>query len=75
VTTQKNRETVRHGDFYSGRIAIIKGSAFANSRVMVVVVVYEIKYFPQSMVCNLLFYCIRLRLLKVAYSSRIYAYS
>jgi hypothetical protein len=31
VTTQKNRGTVRHGDFYSGRLAIIKRSSFANS--------------------------------------------
>jgi hypothetical protein len=32
VTIQKNRGTVRHGDFYSGCMAVIKGSAFVNSR-------------------------------------------
>jgi hypothetical protein len=25
VTTQRNRGTVRHGDFYHGRVALIKG--------------------------------------------------
>jgi hypothetical protein len=30
VTTQKNRGTVRHGDFYPGRMAAIKGSAIVT---------------------------------------------
>jgi hypothetical protein len=33
VATQKNRGTVRHDDFYPGRVAVIKGSAFVNSGV------------------------------------------
>jgi hypothetical protein len=32
VTTQKNRGTVRHGDVYPGRTAVIKSNAFVNSR-------------------------------------------
>jgi hypothetical protein len=31
VTTQKDRGTVHHGDFYPGRVSDIKGSAFLNS--------------------------------------------
>jgi hypothetical protein len=34
VTPQKNRGTVRHGDFYRGLLAVIKGSTFVNSRVV-----------------------------------------
>jgi hypothetical protein len=32
VTTQKNRGTVRHGDFHSSRLAVIKGGSFVHSR-------------------------------------------
>jgi hypothetical protein len=32
LTTQNNRGIVRHGDFYPGRVAVIKGSAFVNSK-------------------------------------------
>jgi hypothetical protein len=34
LTTQKQRGTVRHGDFYPGPVAVIKGSAFVNLRVV-----------------------------------------
>jgi hypothetical protein len=27
----ENRGTVRHGDFYEGRVAVVKGSGFVNS--------------------------------------------
>ncbi|PNF33962.1 hypothetical protein B7P43_G04653 [Cryptotermes secundus] len=30
--TENKRETVRHGDFYSGCVEVIKGSGFVNSR-------------------------------------------
>jgi hypothetical protein len=30
--TEKNRGTVRHGDFYEVRVTVIKGSGFVNSR-------------------------------------------
>jgi hypothetical protein len=29
--TEKNRGTVRHDDFYEGRVTVIKGSGFLNS--------------------------------------------
>jgi hypothetical protein len=31
VTTQQNKGTVRHGDFYSGRVEVIKGIGYVNS--------------------------------------------
>jgi hypothetical protein len=36
VTTDNNRGqlTVRHGDLYSGRLPVIRGSSFVNSRVV-----------------------------------------
>jgi hypothetical protein len=34
MTTQKTRGTVRDGDFYPGRVAVVKGSAFVNSKVV-----------------------------------------
>jgi hypothetical protein len=34
MTTQKNGGTARHVDFYPGRMAAIKGSAFVNSKVV-----------------------------------------
>jgi hypothetical protein len=35
VAAQKNRGTVRHGDLYPGGVAVIKGSEFMNSKVVV----------------------------------------
>jgi hypothetical protein len=32
MTKEKNSGTVRYGDFYPGHMAVIKGSAFVNSR-------------------------------------------
>jgi hypothetical protein len=32
VTTQRNIGTARYGDFCPGRVAVIEGSAFVNSR-------------------------------------------
>jgi hypothetical protein len=29
--TEKNRGTIRHGDFYEGRVTFMKGSGFINS--------------------------------------------
>jgi hypothetical protein len=29
--TEKNRRTVRHGDFYEGCVTVIKGSGLVNS--------------------------------------------
>jgi hypothetical protein len=34
VTTLENKGTVRYGDIYPGRVAVVKGSAFVNSRVV-----------------------------------------
>jgi hypothetical protein len=34
VTTQNDRGTVRRGDFDSGRLEVIKTSAFVNSRIV-----------------------------------------
>jgi hypothetical protein len=37
VTTQQNRGSVQYGDFYSGRVEVIKGSVEAGSNTSTVI--------------------------------------